>query len=115
MIPEETEEESPEDLRLQINHLKDDLVIWKNREDTKAQEITRLKYLLEVSEEKFRNLRAILDRYPPPAKSARQTALELAVQCSGPMDEDDVLKTAARFEMWLINPAKAPADGGHDL
>jgi hypothetical protein len=115
MIPEETEEESIEDLRLQINHLKDDLVIWKNREDVKGKEITRLTYLLEVAETKYRNLERILDRYPPATKRAREMALELAVQCSGPMDEDDILKTAARFEAWLINPAKAPADGGQDL
>jgi hypothetical protein len=103
-MPEQETEESIEELRLQLEYAQGELNAWKGRARAAAEETHRTKMLLEVAETKFQNLQKILDRYPL-GKTAREIALQLAVQLSGPLDQDDILRTAIRFEAWLLNSA----------
>jgi hypothetical protein len=96
MTPEETITE----LQLQLDYATGELEAWKGRARTAAEETHRIKYLLEVAETKFSNLEKILDRYPI-GKTAREIALTQAVRLSGPLDTEDILITAQRFEKWL--------------
>lgn len=99
-------EETIDELRLQLDYANGELEAWKGRARTAAEETYRTKFLLEVAETKFRNLESILQTHPLPVRKAREVALGLAVQLSGPLDHDDILRTAIRFEAWLLNSAE---------
>ena len=102
MIEHPTDETA--DLKLRLEYALGEVDAWKGRAKATGQELHRTKLLLEVAETKFANLQKILDRYPL-GKSCREIALQMAVQLSGPLDQDDILRTAIRFEGWLLNSA----------
>jgi hypothetical protein len=97
-----SEELSADELRLQLTHALDQAQQWQGRALATGQELHRTKMLLEVAETKYANLEKILNQYPV-GKTAREIALTQAVRLSGPLDSDDVLRTAIRFESWLLN------------
>lgn len=98
-------EESPDEIRLQLDHANAELDRWKDGCTMAHKDLHHTKLLLEVAETKYANLEKILDRYPV-GKTAREIALTQAVLMTGPLEVDDVLRTAIRFESWLLNNAE---------